>query len=440
MDEAHHSTASADPPSPRPQRKSRIGEVIGDRYEVLRVIGEGGMGVVYEVRHRAIGRHFAMKFLHVDMASRRSIVGRFRREAEAAAGLQSENVVAIVDFATCEDGSPYLVMEYLEGEDLAKALKRTGPMPVGRALEIVAQVCRGLRVAHRRGVVHRDLKPENLFLHTDPDRDEIVKILDFGIAKLVSEVQAETKTQSGLTLGTPFYMSPEQARGDTTIDERTDVYALGVILYELLTGEKPHPGSNATAVLFHLLKQEPVRVESLRSGLPAGLGDVVHRAFAFDVEERFRSVADLETALAPYRDEGGSAGSLMPATATRGELLHASAWRSRSTWLAVAVSAPVWLVLGSLARGAFPSREHPGRPVSDAPLPEAESPPAAATEPTSFASPSRAAEAEAPEGPASPAKPSRPQSRGAPPARARPEPVPSASPSSRASHDYLYEP
>jgi serine/threonine-protein kinase len=308
------SSPSTDEPAPgHVDRTRRIGEVIGDKYGIVRRLGEGGMGVVYEVRHRAIGRRFAMKFLHVEVASRPSMVDRFRREAETAANLPSENVVAVLDFGTCEDGSPYLVMEYLEGEDLAKLLRRTGPLPVGRAIDFVTQVCRGLRVAHRRGVVHRDLKPENLFVHHDPDRGEIVKILDFGIAKLIAQVGGETRTQSGLTLGTPFYMSPEQARGDACIDERTDIYALGVILYELLSGEKPHPGSNATAVLFHLLKHPPVRVEALRTGLPTGLGDVIHRAFAFEAAERFPSIDALATALAPFGEKQATTHPFIPA-------------------------------------------------------------------------------------------------------------------------------
>jgi serine/threonine-protein kinase len=281
-------------------RASRLGQVIDDRYEVVRLLGEGGMGAVYEVRHRVIGRRFAMKFLPLDAARSRSAIARFRREAQAAGRLENENVVAALDVGTAPDGSPYLLLEYLDGEDLGALIRRVGRLPVAKAVDLVIQTCRGLRAAHAHGIVHRDLKPENLFVAKSDSGTDVVKILDFGIAKLTEAESAEVTTNRGLTLGTPYYMSPEQARGTDAIDGRTDIYALGVILYELLTREKPHPGHNATAVIFHLLRQAPVRIESLRPGLPAGLGDVIHRAIAFDASERFPSVAALLDALTPY--------------------------------------------------------------------------------------------------------------------------------------------
>jgi len=200
-------------------------------------------------------------------------------------------------------------MEYLEGESLRALLDRCGPLPVARAVRLGVQVCHGLQAAHAQGMIHRDLKPENLFVvHGGGDRGEIVKILDFGIVKLTADHQeplnkSQAITDSGQLLGTPHYMSPEQALGDGRIDGRTDIYSLGVLLYELLSGQRPHPGDNLTTVLFHLLKQEPIRLEALRSDLPPGLADVVHRAFAFEASARFRDVAALCAALSPY---GGS--------------------------------------------------------------------------------------------------------------------------------------
>jgi eukaryotic-like serine/threonine-protein kinase len=307
------SAAPDEAPDTGPRSRNRIGEVIGDKYDVVRFLGEGGMGAVYEVKHRVIGRHFAIKFLHADVARSPSMVTRFRREAEAAGRLLSENVVAVVDFGAENDGTPFLVMEYLEGENLGRLLARVGALPVGRAVSIVLRVCRGLQAAHAHGIIHRDLKPENVFVLKGEDGADLVKILDFGIAKLTTD-NPLGMTHSGMTLGTPHYMSPEQARGDKDIDERTDVFAVGVILYELLTATKPHPGLNATAVLFHLLKQAPVRIEILRPGLPMELANAIHRAFAFDAADRFRSVADFSTAIASYatREDIDARASLVP--------------------------------------------------------------------------------------------------------------------------------
>jgi serine/threonine protein kinase len=284
-----------------PPQRSRgyVGQTIANKYQVIGLIGEGGMGAVYEVKHLAIGRRFAIKFLRPEAARSDSTVARFKREAESAGRLENEHVVAVVDVGTTDEGAPYLVMEYLQGEDLGTLLGRCGPLPVARAIRLVLQVCRGLRAAHALGMIHRDLKPSNLFVVPGSDGNEIVKILDFGIVKLAAQ-DPEAVTRSGLTLGTPHYMSPEQARGDIQIDGRTDIYSVGVLLYELLTGERPHPGDNATTVLFHLLKQDPVRIEALRPGLPVGLGDAIHRAFAFDAVERFPDVTALSEALAPY--------------------------------------------------------------------------------------------------------------------------------------------
>lgn len=276
-----------------------VGQIIGGKYVVVRLLGEGGMGSVYEVKHLVIGRRFAIKLLRWEMAHGPSAVARFKREAEAAGRLENEHIVAVVDVGATDEGTPYLVMEYLQGEHLAALLARRGPLPVARAVQLVLQVCQGLRAAHAHGVIHRDLKPENLFVVPGSDGAELVKILDFGIVKLTTENSAAI-THSAQTLGTPYYMSPEQARGDSQIDARTDIYAVGVLLYELLTASRPHPGSNATAVLFHLLKQEPIRIETLRAGLPTGLPDVIHRAFAFEAAERFPDVDSLYAALAPY--------------------------------------------------------------------------------------------------------------------------------------------
>jgi eukaryotic-like serine/threonine-protein kinase len=278
---------------------SRAGEVVGEKYRLVRLLGEGGMGAVYEARHEAIGRRFAVKFLHAELASHAEILARFRREAQSAGSLENENIAAVTDFGT-HQGAPYIVMEFLEGQDLAKVLAQLGTLPVPRAAHILIQVCRGLAAAHARGIVHRDLKPENLLLQQRGDGSDLVKILDFGIAKLKNNEQAGSATRTGITLGTPYYMPPEQARGQKELDERADIYALGVILYEVFSGQKPHNGENYNAILYSILMQAAPRLETFRPDLPPDLCAVVHRAMAADANERFASVSELAQALAPY--------------------------------------------------------------------------------------------------------------------------------------------
>jgi len=280
---------------------SRVGEVVGEKYRLVRLLGEGGMGSVYEARHDVIGRRFAVKFLHAELASHPEILLRFRREAQAAGSLENENIAAVTDFGSSPDGAPYIVMEFLEGEDLAKTLARNGPLPVARAAHILIQVCRGLFAAHGRGIVHRDLKPENLLLQQRGDGGDLVKILDFGIAKLKStEHRPEAATRTGITLGTPYYMPPEQARGQKELDERADIYALGVILFELLSGQKPHNGENYNAILYSILMGAAPRIEQFRPDLPPELAAVVHRAMAGEANQRYQSVSELSQALAPF--------------------------------------------------------------------------------------------------------------------------------------------
>ena len=280
---------------------SRVGEVVGEKYRLVRLLGEGGMGSVYEARHDVIGRRFAVKFLHAELASHPEILLRFRREAQAAGSLENENIAAVTDFGSSPDGAPYIVMEFLEGEDLAKTLARTGPLPIARAAHILIQVCRGLFAAHGRGIVHRDLKPENLLLQQRGDGGDLVKILDFGIAKLKStEHRPEAATRTGITLGTPYYMPPEQARGQKELDERADIYALGVILFELLSAQKPHNGENYNAILYSILMGAAPRIEQFRPDLPSELAGVVHRAMAGEAKDRYQSVSELSQALAPF--------------------------------------------------------------------------------------------------------------------------------------------
>jgi serine/threonine-protein kinase len=279
------------------QALSYVGKTVAGKYRLVRLVGSGGMGDVYEAQHQGIGRRFAIKFLHQLLAGNSEVVARFQREAQAAGGLENENIAAVVDIGTADDGVPFIVMEYLEGEDLARLLVRSGPLSVPRASFIAIQACRGLAAAHGRGIVHRDLKPENLFICKRNDGSDQVKILDFGIAKFHASTNL---TQTGTTMGTPFYMSPEQARGAKEVDLRTDIYSLGVILYEMLSGTKAHPGDSYNEILYHVLTQEPTPLDGIRPGLPPGLSAVVAKALAREVADRFASAIEFITALIPF--------------------------------------------------------------------------------------------------------------------------------------------
>ncbi len=278
---------------------SNVGQVIGSKYRVVRLIGQGGMGRVYEAQHTVIGRRFAIKCLLAEHTQQSEMVARFQREAEAAGGIENENIAAVLDFGLLDEGSPYLVMEYLEGEDLAQILRRLGPLAVPRAAYIGIQACRGLAAAHARDIIHRDLKPENLFVCKRNDGSDLVKILDFGIAKLHAPVSL---TNTGASMGTPSYMSVEQARGAKNVDQRADIYALGVILYEMLAGQRPHPGESYNEILYHVITEKPTPLVSLRPTMPVELVQVIERAMARDACERYASAIEMAEALAPFAD------------------------------------------------------------------------------------------------------------------------------------------
>ena len=262
-------TTDLDPHSGSEDVDPRIGAIV-DKYTIVRLLGKGGMGAVYEARHAKLSRRFAIKFLLPELAAKREILRRFENEAKAAGGLEHANLVAVTDFGSTDDGAPYIVMEFLQGEDCSRLLGRTGPLSVQRAADIVVQACRGLTLAHNAGIVHRDLKPENLFLADAGDGRDLVKVLDFGIAKLRS-ADGSLVTNTGTTFGTAHYMSPEQARGASDVDQRTDVWSLGVVLYELLSAHTPFGGEAFLHVIHEILNAEPTPLGIRRTGLPPAL-------------------------------------------------------------------------------------------------------------------------------------------------------------------------
>ncbi len=276
------------------------GQVVADRYRLLRKIGSGGMGDVYEARHVYIEKTVALKLLRQEILSPEA-VARFQQEARAASRIGHENIVDVEDFGRLPDGSVYLAMEYLEGESLDAAIRRD-LLPLPRAIDIMCQVCRGLAAAHGKGIIHRDVKPENIFLVARGGRDDgrdTVKILDFGIAKVVAaESGVSGLTQTGAIFGTPHYMSPEQAMGKE-LNPKSDVYSCGVILYQLLTGLVPFKAETFMGVLTQHINAAPVAPSELAPdrGIPAVLEAVVLRALAKDPGHRQGSMADLQAAL-----------------------------------------------------------------------------------------------------------------------------------------------
>jgi serine/threonine protein kinase len=301
-------------PKPLEEGSRMVGALLSGRYQIKRLCGEGGMGRVYEAEHIEIGKRVAIKVLHPAYSRTPDLVERFRREARAASKIEHPNVVNVTDFGTTADGSLFFVMEYIEGIELGLLIHREGPLTTTRALHIAGQMCDALQAAHDVGVIHRDLKPENILLlglagggrsstsgQSNPALDpreasEFVKVLDFGIAKS-AEVEEYPKrgkrlTRPGVAMGTPEYMAPEQAAGHPA-DPRSDIYAVGSIMYEMLTGRTPYDGDNVMEVLHKKANEPPAPLGELRPGLPANLVAVVERAMARAPEERPNSMAEL---------------------------------------------------------------------------------------------------------------------------------------------------
>ena len=283
-----------------------VGTTLSGRYLVTRKVGQGGMGAVYEATHTLIGKRVAVKVLLEKYARREALVQRLEQEAKLASSVGNEHIIDITDFGQTEDGRTFVVMEYLEGESLAECLARESRLPEQRILRIAAQVAAALAAAHDKGVVHRDIKPENLFLLRRKEQD-FVKVLDFGISKSLrasSEEEEQPRlTQTGMVLGTPLYMSPEQSRGDEDLDHRVDIYALGVIMYEAAVGRVPFAGTNYLSVISQVLNEEPPPPRELRPELTEEFEAIVQRAMAKDRNERYAQARDLSADLSSLVDD-----------------------------------------------------------------------------------------------------------------------------------------
>ncbi len=272
-----------------------LGQILDGRYQVSELIGEGGMGRVYLAEHIEIGKKVAVKILHPVYGRMPDLVERFRREARAASRIGHPHIVDVTDSGTTDDGSVYFVMEYLEGVELASVIDREGALDVTRVLRISVQICRALAAAHAAGIIHRDLKPENVFLTHRQGAGDFVKVLDFGIAKTTEAEQARDKrlTSPGMAMGTPEYMSPEQAAGRPA-DERCDIYSMGAILYESLTGVPPYQGENFMEILTKKATVDPRPPSELRSNLPQAVVDLAMRAMARNPDDRPPSMEAFE--------------------------------------------------------------------------------------------------------------------------------------------------
>ncbi len=366
---AESAAAPSSEPGPRerslspagPKSDRYLGCTIDNRYKVEGIVGEGGMGVVYQCRHKIIDKRVALKILRADLARDPEVTERFLMEAKAASAIQDEHIISISDFGQLPDGAAYFVMEFLEGTPLAQLAGGGRPMPLERILPIARQLAEGLGSAHLRGIVHRDLKPDNVFLIQRGKEADFVKILDFGIAKVSSTGQGRL-TQAGSVFGTPHYMSPEQAAG-TPLDQRGDIYSLGVMLYELATGRVPFDAENFVGILSQHLYQEPIppRKAAPEAHIPEEFEAIILKCMAKKPEQRYQAMIHLrddlwalERRLAAARlAETGSMAALDPAASVEGTALSTeltlASMRPRRWPMIAAIVTPLAIVSGVLA-------------------------------------------------------------------------------------------
>ncbi len=317
-----------------------IGVVLGGTYELTEVIAQGGMGRLYAANHLRLERQLAVKVILDRFAHLPAVLARFDREAISMSRIRSPHVVDVIDILRLPDGRPCIVTEKLEGEDLETVLQREGKLPLDRAIRIARQMCAGLAAAHDKGVVHRDVKPSNVFLVRGEGGEETTKLLDFGVAKVLEDAQL---TAADAVVGTPAYLAPEQARSSTAVDARTDVYAVGAVLYRMTTGRAPYVGEEATTVLAGLLEREPTRPTTLTRDLPIELETLIQRAMARDRDARPADMRELDAALASF--EASRAKTAAPAAAPSGKL---ALWR-RPRWqrpIAIAAALPIFALVG----------------------------------------------------------------------------------------------
>jgi serine/threonine-protein kinase len=279
-------------------------DILEGQFQILQKIGSGGMGAVYKAAQPAMNRMVAVKILHPKLTNRKDLVSRFRREARAMSHLEHPNTVKVLLYGELDDGSLYIVMEYLEGRNLNQVVRKEGPLTPERAVPILIQVCGALQEAHLQGIIHRDLKPENIFLSTNGGLRDYPKVLDFGLAKVTERELRPGSimlTQEGMVFGTPEFMSPEQAQGKL-LDARSDIYSLAIILYEVLTGKLPFEAKTPMEYIQAHVTKQPITLDDRVPGkrFPSGLGAAIGRALEKSPDKRYRSAADFAQALKPF--------------------------------------------------------------------------------------------------------------------------------------------
>jgi serine/threonine protein kinase len=274
-----------------------VGDVLAGKYRVDKILGIGGMGMVVAATHLEIDQRVALKFMLPGSHESTETSARFLREARAAGRLASDHVCRVTDVGRFDGGAPYIVMEYLKGEDLAAHLRRRGPLRVSEAVDYILQGIEGIAEAHANGIIHRDLKPENLFLHKRNDGGTIVKVLDFGISKIAV---AAASTRTGDIMGSPAYMAPEQMESSRNVDHRADVWSLGVVLYQLVVGKPPFRGDTLPLLCLHVVNDDPPAMSEVRGDLPDDFEAVVMKCLQKEPTDRYNDVGELAQALAPF--------------------------------------------------------------------------------------------------------------------------------------------
>lgn len=357
----------------------QLGQVLMGKYRVDRILGFGGMGVVVRATHLQLDEPVAIKFLLPAAMDSPEAIARFAREARAAVKIKSDHVGRVLDVGSPDEGAPYIVMEYLEGSDLAQVLSARRPLDMEEAVEYLLHACDAIAYAHVLGIVHRDLKPANLFLTQRPDGAPCVKVLDFGISKIAGTGAASTDaaiTRTSATVGSPLYMPPEQMTSSRDVDQRADIWSLGAILYELLSGRPPFGAATMPQICLQIMQGNPDPLREVCPSVPARLQDAVDRCLRKDPAERFQSVADLACALAPFAPPRAEAvvdnilrivqsapPSSKPASSSGGVdsrgLRNSAPWsrtktppRSRrAVWIGSAVAASAALAIGAFSVG-----------------------------------------------------------------------------------------
>jgi hypothetical protein len=378
----------------------QAGDILAGKYRVERVLGAGGMGVVVAAMHIQLDRRVALKFMLPDALGDGAALERFQREARAAARLKSEHVARILDVGLLDTGSPYMVMEYLEGSDLAAILRGEGPLEVRLLADYVTQALDALAEAHAAGIVHRDLKPSNFFVTRRADGSALVKVLDFGISKASPAMGDISLTETRAIVGSPPYMAPEQLRSTKVVDVRTDIWSLGVTLYQLVSGRLPFTAETYSALVIQVVMDEPAPLVRPQP-IPPAFEAIVWRCLQKDPALRFQNVAQLAEALAPFAPasaaatvgrirnviDRGSGGGAVP-EATRAPRARAAAFVSRRPLAAllvvVAIGTMIGLLLALLSKGPSPAPASPSsETVPPAVPPPADREPAATRSPVS---------------------------------------------------------